>query len=522
MKFDHSESLVEGDLIEYLEDGVDNVLVFGKAGSGKSVQLRRFAARNKDRILRLAPTGIAALNCGGATIHRVFRLPIHPIVDKPNEIAKCAMKVGDELKSAHTLLVDEIGMIRTDIWDCMDKILRIVKRRDEPFGGMRIIGFGDLYQLPPIVKRAEEQYFKDKYNTTRGYFFCSPAMREFPFKVIELTRVFRQRDDRFIQVLNSARVGKITTEQLALLNSRYRPDFKAAEGFVTLCPRNATADAINSSRLASLPGKEVEYIADYDEGFPKNSMPTDEFLTLKVGCQVMVIKNIYPDSGEMIPNGKVGVVKELHSQHVIVEIDGREVDIGREEWESHTPTVHDGKLDSECTGRFEQIPLRVAYAATIHKSQGTTMDKCIIDMDGGAFADGQTYVALSRCRSLDGIILKCKLVADDIRSDDTLTNFMSFSQMRGRYVEFIQDVIEEVDGKKVARNHMEIIKDGGRNGEWVTEEEFAAINEVLLDGNENEALDASRTVLPRLVDELRNLRTEVKDLESKLKEREGE
>ena len=519
MAFDHNASLVEGDLVEYLEDGVDNVLVFGKAGSGKSVQLRRFAARNKDRILRLAPTGIAALNCGGATIHRVFRLPIHPIVDKPNEIAKCAMKVGDELKSAHTLLVDEIGMIRTDIWDCMDKILRIVKRRDEPFGGMRIIGFGDLYQLPPIVKRAEEQYFKDKYNTTRGYFFCSPAMREFPFKVIELTRVFRQRDDRFIQVLNSARVGKITTEQLALLNSRYRPDFKAAEGFVTLCPRNATADAINSSRLASLPGKEVEYIADYDEGFPKNSMPTDEFLTLKVGCQVMVIKNIYPDSGEMIPNGKVGVVKELHSQHVIVEIDGRDIDVGREVWESHTPTVHNGKLDSDCTGTFEQIPLKVAYAGTIHRSQGVTMDKCIIDMEGGAFADGQTYVALSRCRSLDGIVLKCKLVKADIRADETLTNFMSFSQMKGRYVEFIQDVIEEVDGKKAQKSGMDIIRDNGRDGKWVTDDEIAAINEVLLDGNENEALDASRIVLPRIVDELLNLRTEVADLRNNMESR---
>tara|TARA_R110000824_G_scaffold526_4_gene3341 strand:+ start:3075 stop:4640 length:1566 start_codon:yes stop_codon:yes gene_type:complete len=512
MAFDHNASLAEGDLVEYLEEGEENVLLFGKAGSGKSVQLRRFAARNKDRVLRVAPTGIAALNCGGATIHRVFRLPIHPIVDKPAEIAKCAMKAGDELKQAHTLLVDEIGMVRTDVWDCIDKILRIVKRRDEPFGGMRIIGFGDLYQLPPIVRGAEESYFKDKYGTTRGYFFCSPAMREYPFKVIELTRVFRQRDDRFIQILNSARVGKITTDQLALLNSRYRPDFKAAEGFVTLCPRNATADAINSSRLASLPGKEVEYVADYDEGFPKNSMPTDEFLTLKVGCQVMVIKNLYPTSGEMIPNGKVGLVKELHSQHVIVDVDGRDVDVGREEWESHTPVVHDGKLDSDCTGTFEQIPLKIAYAGTIHRSQGVTMDKCIIDMDGGAFADGQTYVALSRCRSLDGIILKSKLVKGDIRSDETLTNFMSYSQMRDRYVEFIQDVIEEVDGKVVKKNHMDIIREGGRTGEWVTEEELSAINEVLLDGNESEALDASRFVLPRLVDELRCLRTETLDL----------
>lgn len=508
------ESIIEGDLVQYLEESDENLFLTGRAGSGKSVQLRRYVSRNKDRVLRVAPTGIAALNCGGATIHRVFRLPIHPIVDKPHEIAKCAMKAGDELKSAHTLLVDEIGMVRTDIWDCIDKILRLVKRRDEPFGGVRIIGFGDLYQLPPIVKGAEESYFKEKYNTTRGYFFCSPAMRENPFKVVELTRVFRQRDDRFIQILNSARVGKITTEQLALLNSRYRPDFKAADGFVTLCPRNATADAINSSRLASLPGKEVEYVADYDEGFPKNSMPTDEFLKLKVGCQVMVIKNLYPDSGEMIPNGKVGIIKELHSQHVIVNIDGRDIDVGREEWESHKPTVHNGKLDSDCVGVFEQIPLKVAYAITIHKSQGVTMDKCIIDMDGGAFADGQTYVAFSRCRSLDGIILKCKLVKEDIRSDDTLTNFMSYSQMNDRYVEFIQDVIEEVDGVKVPRDHMEIIRDGGRNGEWVTEEEFTAINEVLLDGNENEALDASRTVLPRLIDELRCLRTEVADLKS--------
>jgi hypothetical protein len=167
-------------------------------------------------------------------------------------------------------------------------------------------------------------------------------------------------------------------------------------------------------------------------------------------------------------------------------------------------------------GVFEQIPLRVAYAGTIHRSQGVTMDKCIIDMEGGAFADGQTYVALSRCRSLDGIILKSRLVKEDIRSDETLTNFMSYSQMNGRYVEFIQDIIEEVDGVKTQEDPAKIIQNGERQGEWLTEKEFTAINEILLSGNENEALNASRIVLPRLTDELLNLRTEVKDLKSRL------
>lgn len=514
-----SSGVVEGDIVDYLENTDDNLLVSGKAGAGKSVQLKRYIARNRHRVLVVAPTGIAAINCAGATIHRTFRIPIDPIVDKPSRIRECAMKAGPELKAASTILIDEIGMVRADMWEVIDQILRIIKKNDKPFGGVRIIAFGDLYQLPPIVKRAEEEFFLKRYKNDRGYFFCTEVMKKVPFKVVELTKVFRQRDDRFIAILNSVRVGVITNEQLALLNSRFRPDFKAAEGFVTLCPRNATADRINQSRLASLPGKEVDYVASFDDGFPKSSKPNDDVVTLKEGCQVMVIKNLYPTDGPMIPNGKVGIVKELFEESAIVEIDGNDTLVPFEEWESHRTFVEDGKLDSESVGCFRQIPLRISYACTIHKSQGVTLDRVVIDMEGGAFADGQTYVALSRCRSLDGIVLKCKLAKSDIHADDTLTKFMAWSQMNERYVEFIQDTIPEVNGKGVVvENPVDIIKDGARDNGWITESEIDALNEILLGGEANECLAVTRMVLPRLVDEIRCARTEIADLKANLKD----
>jgi ATP-dependent exoDNAse (exonuclease V) alpha subunit len=510
-------SVIEGDIVKYLEDSEENLFVTGKAGAGKSVQLRRYMSRNRHRSITLAPTGIAAINCDGETIHRAFSMGIESIVDDEKAIRDIARRASPAIKMAATLLIDEIGMVRTDLMDVLDQVLRIVKKCDKPFGGIRIIAFGDLYQLPPIVKHNEEEYFKEKYGTSRGYFFCLPMLKKCPFKVVELTKVFRQRDDRFITILNSARVGSVTTEQLALLNSRYRPDFKAADGFVTLCPRNSTADKINSDRLASLPGKSVDYFADYDEGFPKSSFPNGEVVTLKEGCQVMVIKNIRDDDDRLVPNGKIGTVSSLRSTSADVMIDGQEVTVGFEEWETHKTIVADGKISSSPVGCFRQIPLKVAYACTIHKSQGVTLDNVIINMEGGAFTDGQTYVALSRCRSLDGIILKCKLTKNDIRADSTLSKFMTWSQMNDNYIEFVQDTIPEVDGKvAVDENPMDIVKEGGRENAWVTEKEFAAMNDLLMDGNENECLDASRILLPRLADELRCLRTEIADMKSNM------
>jgi hypothetical protein len=518
-----TESVVEGDLVEYLENTDVNLYVCGKAGTGKSVQFKRYAERNRHQILRIAPTGIAALGCGGGTAHRILRLPFDSCMHEDQEVCEdafkraafaSAMKAGPELKECSILLVDEIGMFRADNWELIDRILQIVKKCKKPFGGVRVIGFGDLYQIPPIVKREEQDAFVARYKTDRAYFFCTKQMRENPFHVIELTKVFRQKDGRFIDILNSVRIGKVNTEQLTLLNSRFRPDFKAADGFVTLCPRNATVDRINGERLLSLPGKEVSYCADIDERFPKSQYPNDEVVTLKVGCQVMVIKNLYLDD-RLIPNGQVGVVSELKDSCATVTFSHGDEDIHFEEWESRKPVVKDGKLESEAEGTFSQIPLRVAFAATIHKVQGVTLDKCVIDMEGGAFTDGQTYVALSRCRSLDGIILKKKLFKSDIRSDETLVNFMMWSQIQGRYVEFVQDEIKGADGDSpVEIDPMCTVIDGGRNGEWVTEEEMSAITDILNSGEESNSLQASRIVLPRMIDELRCLRTEIFDLKA--------
>jgi ATP-dependent DNA helicase PIF1 len=510
---DYDDAIQEGDIVDFLENTEENVFVTGKAGSGKSVQLKRFKSRNEHRTLIVAPTGIAAINCGGTTIHRTFRLPIKPIVDDMNEIRECAKKAGKELKLASTLVIDEIGMVRADTWEVIDQILRIVKKNDKPFGGIRIIAFGDLYQLPPIVQNQERDYFIERYKSDRGYFFMTKVMKEMPFRVVELTRVFRQKDDRFIAMLNSIRVGQITTDQLELLNSRYRPDFKAAEGYVTLCPRNATADAINKSRMEFLPGSSVSYAADVDPGFP-SARPNDDIVTLKPGCQVMIVKNIRLEDGYIIPNGQIGIAKELNKASVLVEVNGKEYLVHYEEWEAHSPFVEGGKLKSKSCGCFRQIPLRVSYACTIHRTQGVTLEKCIIDMEGGAFADGQTYVALSRCRSLDGIILKLKLAKSDIRADQLLSTFMAWNQANGRYVEFIQDIID--DGTKKEKSPIEVINEGARNSGWLTQEEFRSIEDLLRAGNESECLHASRIVLPRMMDEIACLRTEINDLKSSM------
>ena len=514
-------STEEGDLVEYLENADVNIFVGGKAGTGKSVQFKRYAERNKHQILRIAPTGIAALGCGGGTAHRVFKLPFESCMHEDQDICEdafrraaysAATKAGPELKKCGILLVDEVGMLRADNWELIDRILQIVKRSNKPFGGVQVIAFGDLYQIPPIVKREETKAFIARYGTDRGYFFCTKQMRENPFRVVELTKVFRQKDDRFIDILNSTRIGQVSTEQLDMLNSRFRPDFKAADGFVSLCPRNATVDRINSSRLASLPGEEFQYFADIDSRFPKTQYPNEEILTLKVGSQVMVIKNLYTDD-RLIPNGQVGIVKELGNDYATVTFPFGDEDIFFEEWESRKPVVKDGKLSSQTEGKFRQLPLRVSFAATIHKVQGVTLDKCIIDMEGGAFADGQTYVALSRCRSLDGIVLKQKLSKNDIRADESIMKFMTFSELQGQYTQFIQDEIDGADGVKTkSEDPMSIIKAGAINNEWVTEKEMTAITDVLNEGKAKNCVAASRAIIPRLVDEIRCLRTEIADL----------
>ena len=503
-----------GDIVEFLENSDCNVIVTGKAGTGKSVQLKRFRERNKDRMLVVAPTGIAALNCHGETIHRVFRLPIRPIVDCPEEIRACASRVGSELKTATTLLVDEIGMIRADTWDVIDRILRIVKRRDEPFGGVRIVGFGDLYQLPPIVKSDEVEYFKQRYGSDKGYFFTSSVMQGSPFTVIELTKVFRQKDDRFISILNSARVGSLSDEQISLLNTRHRPDFKAADGFVTLCPRNSTAESINKERLSSLKGKTFSYEAECSDDFPKSARPNDDWVNLKVGCQVMIIKNIYVDEGKMLPNGAVGIVKSLSPKAVEVELDGRDWMIGYETWESHKTFVDGGKLKSNCVGEFKQIPLKLGWACTIHKSQGVTLEKCIINMEGGAFADGQTYVALGPWRSLAGIVLKSKIHKSDIRADQSLSDFTVESKMHGRYVEFEQDSLPDVAGGVVEIDPLQVISNGARSNGWLSEDEFTAVIDVMNSAKSENIVACSKLTVSRMIDEIRCLRTEISDLRS--------
>jgi len=498
---------VNGDIVDYIEKTDHNIFVTGKAGSGKSIQLKRYIERNGNRALVVAPTGIAAINCEGQTIHRMFALPIKPVGD--SEVKDIAKRANKAVRAASVLVCDEIGMVRSDMWDLIDRLLRVIKRCDEPFGGLRIICFGDLYQLPPIVSNHEIKFINEKYGSP--YFFSAKAMKSAPFEVVEMTRVFRQKDDKFIKILNEARVGNVTREAIDTLNTRYRPDFEAADGFVTLSPRNVDVDKINAARLSNLPGVGVKYHCECDGKVP-NKLPNDEVVHLKVGCQVMVIKNIYLEDKRMIPNGKVGIAKTLHAESVDVEIDGRVHSIGYEEWEMHSTRVQNDELVGESEGCFRQIPLRVAYACTIHKSQGVTLDRVIIDMSGGSFADGQTYVALSRCRSLDGIILKAKLAKADIRADKLLSAFMTNAMNSGHYLEFIQDEITNFGGVEVL-SPMDEIRSGATTGKFASDPEMDAMYDVLRTENPSDSHTAATLLLPRMIDEIRNLRTKVGDMQ---------
>ena len=498
---------VSGDIVDYIESTDRNIFVTGKAGSGKSIQLKRYIERNGSRALVVAPTGIAAINCDGETIHRMFALPITPVSDK--DVADIAKRAKKSVRAASVLVCDEVGMVRADTWDLIDRLLRIIKRCDEPFGGIRVICFGDLYQLPPIVKSHEVDHFAKKYGSP--YFFSARTMKEQPFQVVEMTRVFRQKDNRFIKILNEARIGNVTREAIDALNTRYRPDFEAADGFVTLSPRNADVDRINAQRLNGLPGKFVTYHAECNGKVP-NKLPNDETVFLKEDCQVMVIKNVYLEDKKMIPNGKVGIARKCHDDSVDVEIDGRIHNIEYAEWDMHSTRVVGDQLVGESEGCFRQIPLRVAYACTIHKSQGVTLDKVIIDMSGGAFADGQTYVALSRCRSLDGIILKSRLAKSDIRADKLLSNFMTEAMKQGHYLEYIQDEIKDFGGVEV-QSPMDEIRAGASTGKFVSEPEMDAMYDVLRMENPSDSHSAASLLLPRLIDEIRALRTKTGDMQ---------
>jgi ATP-dependent exoDNAse (exonuclease V) alpha subunit len=405
---------------EQLEHTTRHFYITGNAGTGKSTLLQYFKENTKKKIVVLAPTGIAAINIGGATIHSFFRFPFHFIT--PSDIKH--MRDKEKLFSAlDTLVIDEVSMVRADLMDAIDLSLRINRKKmDEPFGGVQVVLVGDLYQLPPIIDQELEEYFSDHYETP--YFFSAKVFREVRLNTIELQTVFRQTDPAFIQLLNKVRNNILQIADLGALNKRHDPSCKFHEHdlAITLTSTNALASAMNLQRLMALRSHEFVYNADVQGDFDNKSFPTENKLRLKQGAQVMMVKN---DPNKRWVNGSLGIIKRLTDETIEVSFGNIVHEVEPTTWEKleYEYDRENNMIEPFVNGSFKQFPIKLAWAITIHKSQGKTFEKVIIDLGRGAFAHGQAYVALSRCRSLNGIYLQSPLRYRDIILDPRVQNF---------------------------------------------------------------------------------------------------
>ena len=424
-----------------------NVFLTGKAGTGKTTFLRRLKERSPKRMVVVAPTGVAAINAGGVTIHSFFQFPLAPYIpggsfNTKDEKYRFSKEKKNIIRTLDLLVIDEISMVRADLLDQIDAVLRLHKDRHRPFGGVQLLMIGDLSQLAPVVKEGEWALLREYYHTP--YFFGSHALQQTQHVTIELAHVYRQTDRTFIDILNEVRENRLTSKSLELLNSRVfngqhttdiHPEDNCqlsivnsqfTKGVIRLTTHNATANRYNEERMDALKGVRFSFRAQVSGTFPESSYPAEEKLVLKKGCQVMFLKN--DSQGSRYYNGKLGIVSAVDAERICVRgiDDGEEIEVEPDVWTNARYVIdkETKEIREEIEGEFRQYPLRLAWAITVHKSQGLTFDRAVLDVNA-AFAAGQVYVALSRCRSLEGLVLTAPLSPTSVKTDALVTDYMN-------------------------------------------------------------------------------------------------
>ena len=412
---------------DFVEHTGISIFLTGKAGTGKTTFLRALKEHSNKRNVIVAPTGVAAMNAGGMTIHSFFQLPLSPFV--PNANIKNRFDYSKEkrkiMRTLDLLIIDEISMVRADVLDAIDSVLRRFREPNKPFGGVQLLMIGDLQQLTPVVTPTEEELLQRYYDTP--YFFGSKALRSINYVTIELTHVYRQQDETFITLLNNIREGNVSENDLQRLNQRYDPTFQPKQGsdYIRLTTHNRMAESYNEDQLRNLPTRAYTFSAETEGNFPEYNYPTDFNLTLKVGAQVMFIRN---DNIGRFYNGRIGHITYVDNEKISVLCPGDEepFDVEAETWENTKYTLNEKtkQIEAEVQGTFKQYPLRLAWAITIHKSQGLTFEHAIIDAQA-SFASGQVYVALSRCKSLEGLVLASPIGNATIINDSRVSDYIS-------------------------------------------------------------------------------------------------